>query len=158
MAQRKFYRKLVPQTPVTLSNGSRINFDSIDGGMTGFYSTEDDYLQAELRGHMEGQRFGITEITGQEYEDQYRLKKNSGEILRQDLRREEFGAHLPPTSPLRAFHPDVVAAAVGVNTSDVRMETTTPPYAQAVKPPDQLDEKQKPNVGRRPKASEKSDK
>jgi hypothetical protein len=69
-----YFRKSVPQTPVWVSNGSKIVFDSNDR-KAGFYATDNPFVIGELqRADREG-RGGVVTITAEQYDTEYVKKK-----------------------------------------------------------------------------------
>lgn len=73
---RKCYKKSVPATPLWLSNGSKLQFNSWNR-VTGYYATDNDWMQGELQKFIDTKRCGVAEITEAEYEADYVKKKDN---------------------------------------------------------------------------------
>lgn len=112
----KFYRKLSPETKPVLANKATVAFKTNDH-ITGYFATDNEYVQAEFVRFATLQRYGITEISEEEYKADYVEKKNYSEPLRKNW-REEIGpgaSALQQVSQLKGRQNVVVA----VNGTDV---------------------------------------
>ena len=155
MAAPKFYRKPSPVDPVILSNGSRVLLKSADY-QTGYLATDNDFIQKEFDALISQQRFGLSEISYDEYNESY-LKKKTGQPLKKPCREEITSSGIranPLTQALAAGKP---AAAEDKNAVVLKDCRTTIPIAmeelpasaktevEAPTPPESF----RPNLGRR---------
>lgn len=88
MAQR-FYKKHVPANAVILSNGIAVKFSTNDN-LLGYFATDNEGVQAEFAAFQQQQRYGIIEITEEEYRAEYVEKKNLS-TASAPVWREEWG-------------------------------------------------------------------
>lgn len=113
----KFFCKHHPQNDVILSNNARVKFDTLDG-LRGFFSTDNEYIHAEFLKCMEEQRYGISQITEAEYNEQFTEKKSQTPAASGGSWREEWGkghSLASRSTPVARLGADAVAAAVTVN-------------------------------------------
>jgi hypothetical protein len=85
----KFFKKEGPRTPIVRKTGDSVKFETIDGNW-GYYSTDDPALIEEFNLCIKQHRGALTEITEQQFEDEFSKKKPSSKPLGQPW-REEFG-------------------------------------------------------------------
>lgn len=130
----RFYKKLAPTTHPKLPNGQEIKFTTLDH-LTGYFGTDNQALQQQFEQWMGQNRYGITEISAEEFDRDYLQKKNSGISLPAPWREEIGGRSRHPTL-IERLGSDKVAAAVAVNGCDNQKKTcagmameTTPPSA-----------------------------
>lgn len=151
MAQLKFYKKLRPDTKVALSGNTAVQFTTIDT-LTGYYATDNEAVQNEFRNFMEQQKFGISEISAEEFTRDYVEKKTTSKKFNGPLSRETLGGP-KSTSPHGMFGTDHVVAAVSVTTSDIpkseAVPMVTPADASAMPAPEPLEPMAKPKIGKR---------
>lgn len=83
----KYFKKSVPDTPVYIPNGGRINFTKVDN-LTGCFATDNSNLISILDDCVKNGRGGVVEIDAQEYEQ---LKKKDSSNLSKSKWREEIG-------------------------------------------------------------------
>lgn len=87
----RYFKKLSPANQPTLSNGTRVEFASLDG-VTAYFATTSETVVAEFERFQREQRYGITEISFEEFNSDYLEKKNhSVSQVSRPLWREEFG-------------------------------------------------------------------
>lgn len=163
----KFYKKLVPKTPVILANGSKINFMTLNL-VTGYYATENEWVQNQMRSFIERQQYGITEITEGEFHEHYVQKKTTSPQLKKLWRDEVGGVSQSALSQLDALKKSgaLEEAAVANPIEQVRQQEHVTmadeelPVAQAViqpPPPPQPAAEFKPTTGKRKKFSDTKD-
>ena len=87
----RFFKKFSPSTPVVLAGGQRLSFNTLDN-VVGYFSTNDEGVAAQFEGFMRAQRYGLSEITYDEFNTDYLVKKNSG-MVRPRQFREELSQH-----------------------------------------------------------------
>lgn len=159
MAARKFYKKIAPNTKPVLSNGATVEFRTLNN-LVGYFSTENDFIQAEFAQFMGSARYGITEISAQEYETDYRSKKNN---LPQSLNlkpdwREEVGPGALGLSQIRQASPSPSeVAAVAVSGTDIKRNPVTAavPTRETLPPQPKTAEEFKPRTGKRKAKTDK---
>jgi hypothetical protein len=153
MAQMRFFKKFSPENHPVMANGSKIQFDTIDGIIAYHASLNPDVI-AELERFMREQRYGLTEITAEEFVRDYRdAKKNSGEEKFLGNWREEMGKGKSTlTSPIQRLGVERVNAVVGLDETKkpapVPATVADAPKADPPKP------EFKPTVGKRVKKLE----
>lgn len=159
----RYFRKLVPQNAVTTRVGG-IKFDTPDG-LHGYFATQNEGIQQDLVGHIQAQRFGITEISAEEFQRDYAEKKTNS-TPSTDLWREEIsnGRLKSSADPVNLLVGAGAAGAVAANRTDIHPKQTSTPMVNVPQPAakstamveDPVSEPKekvhKPNVGRRPKA------
>lgn len=89
MATLRYFKKHIPENPITLSNGSRVKFTSSDG-LLGYYSTDQQFLQDEFSRFIREQKFGIIEIDAKTFKSDFLEKKNPA-INSSPVWRDEMG-------------------------------------------------------------------
>lgn len=150
----KFYKKLEPKNHPVLANNSRVEFKTLDH-VTGYFPTDNSYVQGELERFMRESRYGITEISEVEFHTEYVQKKTQLGEPRPLWREEIAGKRVTGHSPFQTLGAEGVAAAVAV--SPAAKPATAVPIAVAdqadgvkaavAAPPDKPEFK--PPVGRR---------
>lgn len=154
----KFYRKLSPDTKPVLSNGSTVTFKSLDL-VVGYFSTDNDYIQSEFARFAVEQKYGITEIPFEEFNNDYLLKKNNpGFQPLKRLSREEMGSGKSALNQISQFK-EAQSAAVAVKGTDVPQAKAVPvvaatPVASDL-PPQKQAEEFKPQTVKRKQAQKK---
>lgn len=116
----RYFKKLTPQTDVVLSNNARVVFTTLDG-LTGYFATGNEFVQGELVRAIQEQRYGLTEISEDDFKAEYLEKKNQTQAHSSSW-REEWGSQRSRESrsnPLTRLGAGAVAAAVGVNSTDI---------------------------------------
>lgn len=83
-----FWKKEIPQTPVYLSSGRKVTFDTVDG-VTGYTITADPAVTAELNACVARGIGGVSSASKEEYDAFLSLKKNG--TTRPKSWREELG-------------------------------------------------------------------
>ena len=96
MAERVYFRKSVPRTPVYLASGTPVTFETVDN-VNGFRGFENPKVIEELRRAIRAERGGLTEITAAEYEEQFVKKKASAKPISPSWREEFRGPTPIPT-------------------------------------------------------------
>lgn len=146
----KFYRKLSPDTKPVLGNGATVRFSTNDG-VIGFFSTDNEYIQAEFARFASEQRYGITEVDRATYEAEYVQKKT--DFLPSSLHlREEIGAGMSGLRQISEIKRQNAVAAVVVEGSDIKRrapvvaQQATPEIVAGAQPKVQ---EFKPKVGKR---------
>lgn len=86
----RYYKKSSPKTVVVLDNRDRIEFKTLDQ-VWGYCGTDAAYVHEQFEKAMREHRYGISEITVEEFTKDYLDKKKAGMQPRK-LWREEFGA------------------------------------------------------------------
>jgi hypothetical protein len=86
---------------VFANNREHVQFDSLDGGTTGYFATDQPVIWAEFELHMRQGRSGVTEITAEEFVAEFVEPKKKGGIASRIGSREEIGpgARLINTAP-----------------------------------------------------------
>ena len=104
MADWKFYKKLSPENHPVLSNRAKVIFTSLNH-VTAYFGTDNPFVQQELERLMAESRFGLTQITAEEFHRDYVDKKKAlgGRPLK-PLWREEV-------SPSKIVQDTVIASA-----------------------------------------------
>lgn len=169
----KYYKKLTPRNPVIFQPGHiTIKFESFDG-LIGYYATDSQMIQDYFLRMMREQRYGITEISAEEYQRDFLEKKTSLNPSSPSRWREEMsGSSVRPTGydPVSVLGAERVEAAVAVKGGNdmrkepaIRMDPSAPGHeapqklggASGKAKPQAAAAKYVPNVGkRRKKASE----
>lgn len=121
----KYYKKLSPTTKVALSNGSSVQFTTLDS-VLGYFATDVQYVQEEFEKAMREERYGITEISGEEFTRDYVDKKKSGVISRPLWRDELTRGRLMPSASTLKERLDAVAGVVGVEGPKAVRAATVP--------------------------------
>jgi hypothetical protein len=83
----KFYKKFEPNLGVSVNGTSVIKFITLDG-IIGYFSTNDENLQNIFRQHIEGNRFGLSEISWTDFDGEYLKKKATAPPLKKPWREE----------------------------------------------------------------------
>lgn len=76
-----FFKKLVPATPVYLSNGKKLTFDTVDG-QVGYTMTADPALAHQLFAFMHKGIGDISVASAEEYEDFIKKKEPNAPLKR----------------------------------------------------------------------------
>jgi hypothetical protein len=146
----RFFKKTSPETQPVFGNNTKADFKSLDG-LIAYYATDQPYPQQELERFMTEGRYGITEITWEEFDAEYVQKKRDPNF--QPLKtpwREEIGSGGKAVNRtiLAQVGAEKVSQAVGLASPNAPKDTlsTVPPVAPN-KP-----EEHKPNIGRRKSA------
>lgn len=156
MAALRYFKKLTPSNDVILPGNIRIKFTTLDG-LVGWLAHDNESVQQGLEQCIREQRYGLTEVSAQEYVAGYLEKKNQpSEIVSGKLWREEFGKGASSSrSPITQLGSQHVAAAVGLNSPDVGVKTAPVGESVPVTEPEPSKEKKKepfnPPIGKRPK-------
>jgi len=119
----KFFKKLSPKNPVILADNSPILFTTLDS-ITGYYATDIEPVQEFFLRCMREQRYGLSEISAQEFDEQYLQKKTSMTDSPKRWREEMSSGSMRASGfdPVSALGSASVAAAISVSASDVRKE------------------------------------
>lgn len=128
----KFFRKLNPRNSVVLADKkTKITFDTIDD-LTGYFKTDNEGLISFFKQCVKENRYGLCEISEEEYERDFAEKKRNGIDLRPTWERESIGGRSKKTNPLRVLGARAVVAAVSTNEdknvakeADLRMDGPT---------------------------------
>ncbi|HEU4343689.1 MAG TPA: hypothetical protein VFU31_19235 [Candidatus Binatia bacterium] len=113
----KYYRKLSPDTKPVLANGATVTFKTVDS-VVGYFATDNEYVQAEFVRFAGLQRYGISEITAEEFKNDFLAKKNSLVPSRQPW-REEIGPGASALQQISEIKGSLASAAVAVSGTDV---------------------------------------
>lgn len=138
-----FFKKFTPDTMVVLADNTGVTFKTNDG-LIGYFHTENDGLAQQLKGMIEQQRYGMSEISEEEFHRDYvDVKKNGKAIPQQKLwQRESLGSggYERGTHPAAALKPEDLQARVAVaGVNGATLEDTAPegsPVAAVAKPAD----------------------
>jgi hypothetical protein len=77
MASVKYYKKFSPRNPVVINNGQHaLEFDTLDATI-GYYATDDAKVQEQFLEFMKQQRYGISEVSAEEFHRDYVEKKRA---------------------------------------------------------------------------------
>lgn len=147
MAATKFFKKPSPSDPVILSNGQVLKFPTVNFS-TGYFATDLVGLQIELAQLIGANKFGMSEVSWAEYNDEY-LKKKNGRPSRR-LWREEFSGTKHSPNPFLELNASPAAAAGEQKHKGIPMlepEATVAPERKEGEPPSKPEFR--PNVGRR---------
>ncbi len=119
----KYFKKLNPKNGVVLHTGKKLLFETLDD-LTGFHKTDDERTIAHFKKCVEENRYGICEISEEEYNRDFVEKKRSGVNLKPTWQRETFGGKSKKTNPLQILGSAAVVAAISTvnEKSDLRME------------------------------------
>jgi hypothetical protein len=134
----KYFRKSVPKTPVWISNGSKIVFDSNDR-KAGFYATDNAFVIGELEKAEREGRGGVVSITDEQYDAEYIKKKELPSSTSLPVMELRAGV-MPDTITTKATPPPVLAPSVD---RVVAMEPEVKEFVQDATPAP------KPRVGKR---------
>lgn len=85
----RYFRKLIPATPVQVFGSKLLKFNTNDG-QVGYFATPDPAICAEFENHMRNSNFGISEISWEEFNTGY-VQKKTGEPLKPPSREEFSG-------------------------------------------------------------------
>lgn len=107
----RFFKKLSPENEPMLRNGARVKFTSIDGGLTGYYGVDNDDVTGQLAQFIAEGRYGLSEISEQEFHGEY-VQKKTGSAPLQKPWREELGKNLTGNTILQQLGQERVQAAV----------------------------------------------
>lgn len=149
-AESRYFKKLVPSTPIWLSNGTPLRFETVDGNV-GYYTTDDFYMLSELDACLRGNRGGVSEISASDYEEFLKKKEVSGASRRPlPKSREEFRAPKPLDTKTSPVKPGKVDAAVAATDKTVPMtaETVLPKKTRNASVDQQKREAFAPRVGK----------
>ena len=142
----RYFKKLEPNTKVILANNVSIQFSTIDG-LTGYFATQEEYVQTEFARFIREGRYGIVEISEKAHIEEYPKKKVTAPPLKPAY-REEIGSGLRVIGSDILNRPGAAAAAVAVET-----QPKTPPLqggaALAIPIGTEKPAEFKPTVGRR---------
>ncbi len=123
MATVRFFKKFSPGNPVIINEGKHaVEFDSHDG-VLGYFSTDDEGVQNQFLQFMREQRYGMSEISVEEYNRDYYEKKTQSTNSQQKWREEISGSfRLNRTNDANErLGSERAQAVLGVNgNSDVR--------------------------------------
>ena len=126
----KFYKKEAPANNPVIGNGASIIFTTLDR-VTGYYATDNAYVQQEFEQLMRSGRYGISEIDAVEFTRDYVEKKNQpknrGRPWREELSQSGLNQSVVPSPAPSA--PQAVAA---VEATQPVLTTTTPPVPPAL--------------------------
>jgi hypothetical protein len=121
----RYFKKLAPGTPVVVNGNIPIKFDTLDG-LTGYYATQEEGISEQFVSYMRQQRYGMTEISEQEFQENYVQKKmkSPAGTAPQKWREEMSGSSVLPKGydPVSALPSEVVKHAVAVEGNDIRRE------------------------------------
>lgn len=124
----KFYKKMQPTTDVVLANNTGVKFTTLDH-LLGWFATDSEYVQNEFARLMAENRYGMSEVTWEEFEREYVKKKKSG-TLRPPSREEFSGMRRQGSNLVETLGVAAVERAVAVNTTKeapVTMADASPP-------------------------------
>lgn len=148
----RFFKKASPDTAIVLSNNTTISFSTLDG-LVGYFATDKDFVSGQFQQMIEEQRYGLSEISEQEFHQDYvELKKNGTQVkAKQFWQRESLGAggYEKGTDPLSTLGAEKVRQRVAVVAAETAMESA--PANAPVAPVAAVDDKAppKPSVGTR---------
>jgi len=112
----RYYKQLVPQNGVPLSNNTKVMFTTLNG-LVGYFATADAFIIGEFERCMREQRSGISEISLEEFTRDYLdEKKNQSSPSQQPWREEISKAGHRHNGPIAALGGEAVRAVVGVKT------------------------------------------
>lgn len=129
MAMAYYFKKLVPATAVMIPGVAKLQFTSIDGGLTGYFGTQNEQIGQALRQMIVEQRYGLTEISEAEFHADYVEKKKQGRVLPTNWNREQMGGRglEGGQGPIALHGPERVAAVVGSRRDESLALETEPP-------------------------------
>ena len=113
----RFYKKSSPKTAVVLDNHDRIEFKTLDQ-VWGYCGTDAPYVHEQFEKFMSQGRYGISEISAEEFVRDYLDKKKAG-IQPRRVWREEFGAGAVKAA-VPGISPDGASRVAGVANLDVQ--------------------------------------
>lgn len=145
-----YFKKFDPSRKVVIAGNVGIQFTSVDGGMTGWFATQEQSVADQMRQFIHQQRYGLTEVSADEFTTEYVDKKKVGTPLPTHYSREQIGkgGYEPPRGLMP--DPDKLAKAAAAVKSDIvantRIDDPLPntPSIVKEKPPEVV-----PNVGKR---------
>lgn len=158
----KYYKKFSPNTKVVITDaGQHFQIEFTTLGLLGWYATDSEAVQKQLLEHMQMQRYGISEVSAEEFNTEYVEKKRTGQQMssrpawREELSKSA-GHTLDRAGQLGSA---AVARAVAVNgRSDIPLSRREPQITvadpagaapEAVAESAQKKEEFKPNLGKR---------
>lgn len=134
----EYFKKLVPQNPVTLSGNRAIRFESLEG-VIGYCAQTDAGIVAEFREHIRKQQFGLSEISCDEFVAEFLQKKRNG--IQPFSGREELSPSTLSSLASRAAQHRVAAGVAAVSAPlnpatapTVVADPATPPGQAPLKP------------------------
>jgi len=154
----KYFKKLVPNTPVRLKDGSSVKFSTLDT-LVGYFATDNLMAQESFAESMARNRDAITEISETEFHEDYVKKKPNSKPLAPQW-REEIGAgairnttllaqlgreHIERVNRAADEAPTVVNGSVNVPSTAVEQPAPVPVKTNEYKP-NVGKRKKKPNV------------
>jgi len=153
----RYFKKFSPENNPVLANGSKVLFTSLDH-LIGWLATDNEYVQGELERFMREQRYGLTEVSAQEFKDEYLEKKNQTPTNSRGNWREEWGKTASALTPIQRLGVEKVAAVVGVeNPAEAKPVQPQPVTASEPATGDKPKEEFKPTVGKRIKKGPRSE-
>lgn len=106
-----YFSKSVPKTPIYVPSGDPLNFATLDG-KTGYYQTDDETAITYLRKMQKEGRGGLTEISKEDYEENYGKKKEGSKPYVYRCEPESIQAGIAPdTMLMRVIAPTETATA-----------------------------------------------
>lgn len=124
----RFFHKLEPKNSPVLANGAKCVFSTVNH-IDGFFATDNEYIHAEFERLMKEGRYGLNEITAEQFTANYIEKKKAldgrplrplwreevsprGQSADTEMRRETAAAAVvvsapPPNVPIAAAVEDV---------------------------------------------------
>ncbi len=112
-----FFKKFTPETKVSLADRTQIQFTTLDG-LIGYFATKSDDLANQFKGFIQQQRYGMSEISEEEFHRDYVEVKKNGKAVPDPKfwQRESLGSsgYERGTNPVAALDPAHVQARVAV--------------------------------------------
>lgn len=121
----RFFKKSIPETPVVLSNNLALRFSTLDR-ITGYFASDDGFIQGELVKYITQMRYGLSEISAAEYTSEFLDKKKASPVVTSRKPwREEIAPNrivMDTSSPRATPGQSAPTAPVvaGVEISDIR--------------------------------------
>lgn len=134
--QMHFFKKSIPHTDVVMSNHQALKFTTFDSE-TGYFAANNDFVVGELKKCIEEQRYGVSEISAEEFERDYIQKKSSGLTPArppQSWERERIGSkgYESPTHPVpKSVAPTVDKSVVVADKAKSELRMEDPPIETA---------------------------
>ncbi len=126
----RYFKKASPRTKVVLPGLGTIEFDSIDN-FTGYFKTGNEAIIEHFLDCMRKNRYGISEVSAEEYEEWAKKKASSSPL--KPLLREEVGQSGVTGRVANAAETVVARAAVGKEVPAVnRQASAAAPQAAVV--------------------------
>lgn len=113
-----FFKKFTPETDVIIPGKARVKFETLDG-ILGYHETDNDDIANSLRQFIQEQRYGLSQISEEEFHKDYVEPKKKGKrriAPQAHWTREALGGsgYESGTHPVAVLSPEEVAKKAAV--------------------------------------------